>query len=63
VVVEVLTALKKEFAACIIKINFRATLKMEPAGSSKTLVNIQIDVVSYPRRPISSVFNNFVTVL
>ena len=57
-VLEVLTALKKEFAACIIKISFWTTLKMEAAGSSETLVNLQIDVL-----PISSVFSNFVTVL
>jgi hypothetical protein len=27
------------------------------------LVNLQTDVVSYPRRPVSSILNNFVTVL
>jgi hypothetical protein len=36
---------------------------MEAVGSYETLVNLQMDVLSYPRRPVSSVFNNFVTVL
>lgn len=36
---------------------------MEAAGSSEMLVNLQIDVVSYPRRPVYSIFNNFVTVV
>jgi len=62
-VLEVLTALTKEFAARIIKISSWTTLKMEAAGSSETLVNLQTDVVLYPRRPISSILNNFVTVL
>jgi len=60
---EVLTTMKKEFAARIIKIISWTTLKMEAAGSSEMLVNLQIDVMSYPRRPVSSVFNNFVTVV
>ena len=58
-VLEVLTALQKEFAAHIIKISSWTTLKMEAAGSSETLVNLQIGVVSYPRRPIYSIFSNF----
>jgi hypothetical protein len=62
-VLEVLTILKKEFAACIIKISSWTTLKMKAAGSSEMLVNVQIDVVSYPRRPVSSILNNFVTVV
>jgi len=48
-VLEILTALKKEFAAHINKISFWTTLKMEAAGSSKMFVNLQIDVASYPR--------------
>ena len=63
ILLEVLTALKKEFAACIIKISSWTTLKMEAAGSTKTLITLQIDILSYPRRPVSSIFNNFVTVL
>jgi hypothetical protein len=62
-VLEFLTALTKEFAARIIKISSWTALQMEAAGSSEMLVNLQTDVVSYPRRPVSSILNNFVTVL